>query len=89
MSCEWIAKNHLEKNPSKNQSEIAACEQKITKNQSKTVKVRVKLPHVNKKSLERKRISVQIPFSHSPLSLERKTLRRKTTRFFAPFPVSG
>ena len=40
---------HLEKNPI----------QKI----EKTVKIKVKLPHVNKISLSRKRISVQRPFS--------------------------
>ena len=50
--------NHLEKNPI----------QKI----EKTVKIRVKLPHVNKESLARKRIFVQKPFSHSTLKLERK-----------------
>ena len=42
--------NHLEKNPI----------QKI----EKTVKIKVKLPHVNKKPLARKRIFVQTPFSH-------------------------
>ena len=68
-------KNHLEKNPI----------QKI----EKTVKIRVKLPHVNKKPLQRKRIFVQTPVSHSTLKLERKNSRRKTTRFFAPFPVSA
>ena len=62
-------KNHLEKNPI----------QKI----EKTVKIKVKLPHVNKKPLARKRIFVQTPFSHSTLNLERKN------RFFAPFPVSA
>ena len=41
--------NHLEKNPI----------QKI----EKTVKIRVKLPHVNKKPLPRNRIFVQTPFS--------------------------
>ena len=30
----------------------------------KTVKIKVKLPHVNKKPLARKRIFVQTPFSH-------------------------
>ena len=50
--------NHLEKNPI----------QKI----EKTVKIRVKLPHVNKKPLPRNRIFVQTPFSHSTLKLERK-----------------
>ena len=49
MSCEWIANNHLEKNPI----------QKI----EKTVKIRVKLPHVNKKPLARKRIFVHTQFS--------------------------
>ena len=42
--------NHLEKNPI----------QKI----EKTVKIEVKLPHVNKKPLARKRIFVQTPLSH-------------------------
>ena len=62
--------NHLEKNPirklkkknSKNQSEIAACEQKTT---------------------------TKKPNFCSTIKLERKILRRKTTRFFAPFPVSA
>ena len=43
--------NHLEENPI----------QKI----EKTVKVKVKLPNVNKKPLARKRIFVQTPFAHS------------------------
>ena len=42
-----------------------------------------------KKPLARKRIFVQTPFSHSTLNLERKISRRKTTRFFAPLPVSA
>ena len=45
-----------------------------------------------KKPLERKRIFVQTPFSHSTLKLERKnfTLQNlQTTRFFAPLPVSA
>ena len=64
-------KNQLEKNSAK----------KI----EKTVKIKVKLPHVDKKPLARKRIFVQTPFSHSALKLEQKS---ETTRFFAPFPVS-
>ena len=66
--------NHLEKNPI----------QKI----EKTVKIGVKLPHVNEKPLPRNRI-FQTPFSHSTLKLEQKISRRKTTRFFAPLPVSA
>ena len=50
--------NHLEKNPI----------QKI----EKTEKIKVKLPHVNKKPLARKRIFVQTPFSHATYKLERK-----------------
>ena len=50
--------NHLEKNPI----------QKI----EKIVKIKVKLPHVNKKPLARKRIFVQTHFSHYTLKLERK-----------------
>ena len=34
------------------------------KNRKKTVKIKVKLPHVNKKPLARKQIIVQTPFSH-------------------------
>ena len=34
----------------------------------------MKLPHVNKKPLPRKRIFVQTPFSHSTLKLERKKI---------------
>ena len=59
------------------------------KKNEKTVRIKVKMPHVNKKPLARKRIFVQIPFSHSTLNLERKNSRRKTTRFFAPLPVSA
>ena len=77
-SLEWsvngLKKNHLEKNPI----------QKI----EKTVKIRVKLPHVNKKPLPRNQIFVQTPFSHSTLKLECKISGSKTTCFFAPFPVS-
>ena len=60
--------NHLEKNPiqknrknGKNQSEIAACEQKIT---------------------TEKRISVQTPFSHSTLKLERKKFTPQNRSLF-------
>ena len=38
-----------------------------SKNRKKTVKIRVKLPHVNKKPLPRNRIFVQTPLSHSTL----------------------
>ena len=43
--------NHLEKTRSKKKIE-------------KTVKIKVKMPHMNKKPLARKRIFVQTPFSH-------------------------
>ena len=44
------------------------------KNQKK-VKIKVKLPHVNKKKpLGRKRIFVQTPFSHLTLNLEQKKI---------------
>ena len=67
--------NHLEKNSI----------QKI----EKTEKIKAKLPHVNKKPLPIKRTFVQTPYSHSTLKLEQKISRRKTTRFFAPLPVSA
>ena len=53
--------NHLEKNP-------------IQKTE-KTEKIKVKLPHVNKKPLARKRIFVQTPFSHSTLNIEQKNFK--------------
>ena len=43
-----------------------------SKKLKKQLKTRVKLPHVNKKSLARKRIFVPTPFSHSSSNLERK-----------------
>ena len=52
--------NHLETNPI----------QKI----EKTVKIKVKLPHVNKKPLARKRIFVQTRFSHYTSNLEQKKI---------------
>ena len=55
---EWIGKTIWKKNPI----------QKI----EKTVKIKVKLPHVNKKPQARKRIFVQTLFSHSTLNLEQK-----------------
>ena len=47
------------------------------------------MPQVNENPLPRKRIFVQTPYSHSTLKLERKNSRRKTTRVFAPLPVSA
>ena len=45
----------------------------------KTVKTKVKLSHVKKKPLARKRIFVQTSFSHSTFNLEQKISSRKTT----------
>ena len=47
------------------------------------------MPHVNKKPLPRNQIFVQTPFSHYFKIRAKKNARRKTTRFFAPFPVSA
>ena len=60
--------NHLEKNPI----------QKI----EKTVNIKVKLPHVNKKPLARKRTFVQTPFSDSTLNLERKNFTPQNHSLF-------
>ena len=49
----------------------------------KTVKIRVKLPHVNKKPLPRNRIFVQTPFSHSTLKLERKKIHAASPLAFS------
>ena len=48
----------------------------------KTVKIKVKLPHVNKKPLARKRNFVQTLFSHSTLNLERKNLTPQNHSLF-------
>ena len=54
-----------------------------TKKNEKTVKkIKVKLPHVNKKLLARKRIFVQTTFSHSALNLERKTFTPQNDSLF-------
>ena len=67
--------NYLEKNPI----------QKI----AKTVKIRVKLPHVNKKPLARKRIFVQTAFSHSTLILERKKFTPQKHSLFRSISCFG
>ena len=51
----------------------------------KTVKVKVKLPHVNKKPPSRKRIFVQTLFSHSTLNLEQKNHAAKPLSFLLHF----
>ena len=51
----------------------------------KTVKIKVKLPHVNKKPLARKRTFVQTPFSHSAL----KNFTPQNHSLFALLPVSA
>ena len=68
-------KNHLEKKPI----------QKI----EKTVKIKVKLPHVNKKPLARKRNFVQTPFSHSTLNLERKNFTPQNHSLFRSISCFG
>ena len=48
----------------------------------KTLKIEVKLPHVNKKPLARNPIFVQTPFSHSTLKLERKNFTPQNHSLF-------
>ena len=67
--------NHLEKNPI----------QKI----EKTVKIRVKLRHVNKKPLPKNRIFVQTPFLHSTLKLERKKFTPRNHSLFRSISCFG
>ena len=55
----------------------------------KTVKIKVKLPHVNKKPLAGKRIFVKTPYSHSSLNLERKKFTLENHSLFAPLPTSA
>ena len=58
---------------SRNQSEIAACEQKTV-----STKIRMRESEFLLKQ-----------FSHSTSNLQQKISRRITTRFFAPLPVSA
>ena len=67
--------NHLEKTRSK----------KI----EKTVKIKVKLPHANKKPLARKRIFVQTPFSQSALKLEQKNFTPQNHSLFRSISCFG
>ena len=70
--------NQLEKNP-------------IQKIEQKTVKMKVNLPHVNKKPLVRKRIFVQTQFSHSTSKLKRKNFtpqNHSLFRFISCFGVT-
>ena len=53
-----------------------------SKKSKKTAKIKVKLPHVNKKPLARKRIFVQTLFSHSTLKLERKNFTPQNHSLF-------
>ena len=69
---EWFGKTIL-KNPI----------QKI----KKTVKIKVKLPHVNKKPLARKRIFVQTPFSRT--TLERKNFTPQNHSLFRSTSLFG
>ena len=52
----------------------------IQKNEG--VKIKVKLPHVNKKPLARNRIFVQTPFSHFTLNLEQKNFTPQNYSLF-------
>ena len=58
----------------------------LQKIEKKTVKIKVKLPHVKKKSLARKRIFVHTPFSHSTLKLAKKFHTAKPLAFSLHFP---
>ena len=60
-------------------------EKKFGTKNLKTVKIEVKLPHVNKKQLAKKRMFVQKPFSHSTLKLEQKNHAAKSHVFSIHF----
>ena len=55
----------------------------------KTVKIKVKLPHVNKEPLARKPIFVQPPFSHFTLELERKNFKPQNHSLFRSISCFG
>ena len=55
----------------------------------KTVKIKVKPPHVNKKTTsEKAKICLNTVFSHY-FKIRAKKSRRKTSRVFAPLPASA
>ena len=74
MSSERIGKTNLKKSDPKIE---------------KTVNIRVKLPHVNKKPLPRNRIFVQTSFSHSTLKLERKKFTPQNQLLFRSISCFG
>ena len=76
ISYEWIGKTIKKKIRS-------------NKLKKKTVKIKVKLLHVNKKPLARKRIFVQTPFSHSTFKLERKNLTPQNHSLFRSISCVG
>ena len=61
------------------------CENHPIQKFEKTVKFKVKLPHVNKKLLTRKQIFVQTLFSHSSLKLELNLHAAKALAFSLHF----
>ena len=75
MNCEWIVKNIFKKSDLKNR---------------KTVKMKVKLPHVNRKTTsEKANFSSNTDFLLDFKIRVKKISRRKSTRFFTPFSVSA
>ena len=73
MNFEWTGKTKKKSDPKNN----------------KTVKIKVKLPHVNKKTTSEKANFVQTPFSHSTLKLESENFTPQNHSLFAPLPVSA
>ena len=55
---------------------------KIRSIKLKTLQIKMKLSHVNKKPLARKRIFVQTPFSHSTFNLDRKNFTPQNNSLF-------
>ena len=72
MSCEWIGKKQKKSDP---------------KNR-KTVKIRVKLPHVTKTTTEKPNFCSNTVFSLY-FKIRAKKFTPRNTRFFAPFSVSA
>ena len=68
MNYEWIEKKTFRKSD--------------PKKEKKQVKIKMKLPHANKKSLARKRNFVQTPFSHSTLKSKQKNFTPQNQLLF-------
>ena len=78
----WFKQENCPRKPLRKKSDPKNLKKKQYKN-------KVKWPHVNKKTLARKRIFVQTPVSSSNLKLEQKNFTPENHSFFCSTSCSG